>query len=461
MFFNSLLKRPPTSILNHIPEQCVECLSPDVVRMHLTRLDREGDIQRRYQCRACDENILVAHCEELRSPSDSDHAQRAAPTAIADTTPPLDDMSDHQHKIAALEEQLALIDQEIANSEQTADKQESALLRATLGVADLKNMDAVALKHTRLLTLLNELHRMHYSKELVLAETEFENDQLRSRLAAAQASSSETESMLRAEIERAKQVREEVLKENKDLKQSALSIENELTDVNELLAETRKGRDQAIREAKAQATESALEARELNSQINVMRSKLDQAQANAEHEQTRLLEKVLDLESQLARQINPQQSSSRNAIDQSVKLEKSAHFIDARSANTELDEQTEETGIIDECMTKSKVSRESNGTQFKANKKYRTGVKYIMGDGVASSEQAAVSYFEQASRLGHAAAQYNLGVLQYKGSQKVRDLKASVYWLAQAASEGHEKAASLLPEVEAAFEMYDQRNMAV
>ncbi|MEM8496396.1 MAG: hypothetical protein AAF542_00145 [Pseudomonadota bacterium] len=401
MFFDRLLKTPETSVLNRVPEQCVECLSADVMRMHLTRLDKEGNIQRRYQCRACDHNLLVKHCESLDDLKEYDNI-----SGPSDTEAAISETSEYEKKIASLENQLALIDQEIANSQQIAEKQESELMRAKLGIGDLRNLEAVTAKHTRLLTLLNELHRMQYSKALVLAETEHEKDQLTSHLESIQASSAEMESHLRSELENAREDQQAILRENQGLKERVLSLEGELRGVTKALME---------------------------------------------------MQTVRNLEAQLSAETHIRASHSHESSDQGKEVKASSHFIDTNSANTELLERPEELSIDKEPA----LDQQPTGHHALASKKYRLGIKYIKGDGVKQSERKAIALFEHAAKLGNASAQYNLGVLQYKGSQSVRDLKASVYWLLQAASQNHEKAASLLPEVEAAFSMYDQQNIAV
>lgn len=384
-----------------MPEQCVECLSADIVRMHLTRLDKEGGMQRRYQCRACDHHLLVKNCESLDVPKEYDSASESSDTEVAINEP-----SEYERKIASLESQLALIDQEIANSQQIAEKQETELMRAKLGIGDLRNLEAVTANHTRVLALLNELHRMQYSKALVLAETEHEKDQLTNHLESVQASSAETESFLRAELESAKKDREAILRENQSLKERVLSLEGELRGVTNALAE---------------------------------------------------MQKIAYLEAQLSGETNIRPSGSQKITAQTNDVKAGSHFIDTTSANTELEGRIEETDRGNEPA----AAHHPGDQHALASKKYRTGIKYIKGDGVKRSERKAIALFEQSANLGNASAQYNLGVLQYKGSQKVRNLKASVYWLSQAASQNHEKAAALLPEVEAAFSMYDQQNIAV
>ncbi len=380
LFFNRLINKSPPSVFNRMPEQCAECLSTDIIRMHLTRLDRERHIQRRYQCRACDHNILVTECEELDSSPEHKRIDEGGLRACTNTAASADEMSDYERKVAALQSQLALIDQEIDQSQRAAERQETELMRASLGVADLKGMDAVTVKHSRLLTLLNDLHRMHYSKELVLAETEHEKDQLRLQLAALQARYAELESVLKAQLESANNAREAVVRENQILKQRVRSLENTL----------------------------------------------------------------------------------RGSADTPVEgVETRARFIDTKSANTDLDEPAELPPSANESSDVSELGSQADDTLSIANKKYRLGVRFIKGDGVKQSEKTAIARFEQAAVLGHAAAQHNLGVLQYKGSQHVRDLKASVYWLSLAAQQGHEKAVSLLPEVQAAYEMYEQQNIAL
>ena len=98
MFFNRLLKTPETSVVNRVPEQCVECLSADITRMHLTRLDKKGGMQRRYQCRACDHHILVKHCE---MPEESNECQNALEPS--DLEAGFDETSEYERKIASLE----------------------------------------------------------------------------------------------------------------------------------------------------------------------------------------------------------------------------------------------------------------------------------------------------------------------------------------------------------------------
>ncbi len=405
MLFNPLFKKPESSVLNRVPEQCVECLSADITRMQLTRLDLQGDVQRRYQCRACDHNLLVKGCEMPDESEQHDHL--AAPSDSDETS---NENSQYERKIAVLESQLAVIDQELTNSQQIAEKQESELMQAALGIGDLKKLEEVTAKHTRLLTLLNELHRMHYSKALVLAETEHEKDQLTSHLESVQAGFADRESILQAELDSVREDRAAIIRENQTLKERVLSLEGELKGVTNALTE---------------------------------------------------IEKLRTLEAQLDGPINLLTSRSQAGTEQGKEVKARSHFIDTDSANTEIEKATEEVSM-DNAPDKDQVENPQTGSDHAlASEMYRTGIKYIKGDGVQSSERKAIELFEQAANLGNASAQYNLGVLQYKGSQKVRDLKASVYWLSQAASQNHEKAALLLPEVEAAFRMYDQQNVAV
>ena len=433
--------------------------------MQLTRPDTENGIQHRYRCPACDQNMLVASGSAAVNPGEAPpasgkepsannkkpSAQNKNPSACNKKPPALSKQpaarksSAHERKIAALESQLALVDQEIAKSQLNADQQEAELMRAKLGVADLRNLEAATVKHSRLITMLNELHRTHYSKELVLAETEHEKDQLKSHLESLQASAAEMKSFFQAEIQSVKKARETALQENHRLKQRTLALENKLRDATDAQADALKEKEAASRELKALSAEAALDVSKLHSQLNVMRNTLDQTTISAEQEHARLMEKIRQLQAQKQTKEKPT----------------SAVRIDVQSANSELEEHATDLNTGDEPAHTSTNAQHATDAHLLATKEYTQGVRHITGNGAEKSELIAISYFEKAARLGHAPAQHNLGVIRYKGSLDARDLRESVYWLSQAASQGQEKAALLLPEVEAAYKMYEQQNIAV
>lgn len=80
--------------------------------------------------------------------------------------------------------------------------------------------------------------------------------------------------------------------------------------------------------------------------------------------------------------------------------------------------------------------------------KYVQGLKYAKGHGVGRNDQSALQCFEEAARLGHAAAQFNAAIFFIKGVGTDKNLTAGQEWLRMAAGQGHKKAMELLPKVE-------------
>lgn len=59
---------------------------------------------------------------------------------------------------------------------------------------------------------------------------------------------------------------------------------------------------------------------------------------------------------------------------------------------------------------------------------------------IADPDQEAAKWYFQAASAGNAEAQYSLGVLFQTGKGVMRDEKESLYWMQQAAKNGHEGA---------------------
>jgi len=79
--------------------------------------------------------------------------------------------------------------------------------------------------------------------------------------------------------------------------------------------------------------------------------------------------------------------------------------------------------------------------EFKADKskdaEYNLGVMYFKGQGVSPDPQKGVEYFRKAAERGHANAAFLLGNLYDKGDVVPRDLPTAAKWYRKAADKGH------------------------
>lgn len=66
---------------------------------------------------------------------------------------------------------------------------------------------------------------------------------------------------------------------------------------------------------------------------------------------------------------------------------------------------------------------------------------------VADPDQEAAKWYFQAASAGNAEAQYSLGVMFQTGKGVVRDDKESMYWMQQAAKNGHDAAKAYMNAV--------------
>ena len=92
----------------------------------------------------------------------------------------------------------------------------------------------------------------------------------------------------------------------------------------------------------------------------------------------------------------------------------------------------------------SSGSKTSSGSQFRtdslADKLFRKGKMFDIGDGVGKDKKLAFEYYKQAAELGHPEAQYNLAQLYEFGQGVKEDRRMAKEWYTKAANQGLEAA---------------------
>ena len=92
----------------------------------------------------------------------------------------------------------------------------------------------------------------------------------------------------------------------------------------------------------------------------------------------------------------------------------------------------------------SSTSRTSSGSQYRtdslADKLFRKGKMFDIGDGVGKDKKLAFEYYKQAAELGHPEAQYNLAQLYEFGQGVKEDRRMAKEWYTKAANQGLEAA---------------------
>jgi uncharacterized protein len=78
---------------------------------------------------------------------------------------------------------------------------------------------------------------------------------------------------------------------------------------------------------------------------------------------------------------------------------------------------------------------------------FRLGNRHFLAKNVTK----AIRCYQLAANAGHAAAQYNLGLLYLKGEGVARDALYGLEWLAKAADSGDKKARELLHKIDRAL----------
>jgi len=78
--------------------------------------------------------------------------------------------------------------------------------------------------------------------------------------------------------------------------------------------------------------------------------------------------------------------------------------------------------------------------QGSANAQYNLGVMYYKGSGVDQDYYAAVRWYKLAAEQGNASAQNKLGGMYYKGRGVTQDYDAATRWYELAAEQGHASA---------------------
>ena len=71
-----------------------------------------------------------------------------------------------------------------------------------------------------------------------------------------------------------------------------------------------------------------------------------------------------------------------------------------------------------------------------AEAQHSLGFMYVNGQGVAQSDELAVSWYRLAAASNLAQAQYNLGVMVQKGQGVEQDFTLAAHWYERAASQG-------------------------
>ena len=91
---------------------------------------------------------------------------------------------------------------------------------------------------------------------------------------------------------------------------------------------------------------------------------------------------------------------------------------------------------------------------------------YTLGEEHSENKEygQALKYFRQAAKLGHAGAQYTLGLWYDSGQGVQKDLQQAIYWYRKAAEKGHDDAQNMLGfhyEIGLGVEEQDDYQLAV
>ena len=78
---------------------------------------------------------------------------------------------------------------------------------------------------------------------------------------------------------------------------------------------------------------------------------------------------------------------------------------------------------------------------------YNLGVLYYKGMGVTQSYSEAVMWYSKAAENGHPVAQYDLGVCYYNGKGVPQSRDEAVRWWRVAAQQGNENAKKALRDI--------------
>jgi TPR repeat protein len=88
----------------------------------------------------------------------------------------------------------------------------------------------------------------------------------------------------------------------------------------------------------------------------------------------------------------------------------------------------------------------SSAAQGNVNAMYQLGNAFTFGNEtprlVADADVEAAQWYYKAAKLGHADAQYSLGLLFMAGKGVEKDQKEATYWMQEAAKHGHKDAKS-------------------
>jgi TPR repeat protein len=85
-------------------------------------------------------------------------------------------------------------------------------------------------------------------------------------------------------------------------------------------------------------------------------------------------------------------------------------------------------------------TRKMDGQDDEAERNYRRGVQFAVGEGVAKDYSAAARLYRKAAEAGYGPAQYDLGYLYEMGLGVERDLKQAATWYRKAADQGDPEA---------------------
>ena len=117
------------------------------------------------------------------------------------------------------------------------------------------------------------------------------------------------------------------------------------------------------------------------------------------------------------------------------------------SANSVLSDYDDAIDLLNKRYIKesllefSKVAKDSEDSQKKANAMYNIAVIYDNGLGIKKDKKAAILWYKKASELNHKIAQYNLGWMYYHGEIVEQNyFNAMRYYKLTIANQGYKKA---------------------
>ncbi len=128
-----------------------------------------------------------------------------------------------------------------------------------------------------------------------------------------------------------------------------------------------------------------------------------------------------------------------------------AGFAPAQFMLAELMESGEFTALIKRPRQSAHRYYELAAAQGHPDAAHALALKYLLGRGIAPSDEQAAHWYSQAAKAGDVAAQYTLGSFYERGAGVERDLQIALQWYNAAARQGdlaaREKAKSLIEQI--------------